>query len=66
MRDKLITLVSIGLIWYGFRLATQAGMELKLQNDGYAMSGGLLILLGGIGLGIVLNSYLASRINKQG
>lgn len=35
-----------GLIIYGFTLVTQSGQEGAFQNDGYAVSGGLLIAIG--------------------
>lgn len=50
----LLIIVAIALVIEGFRLATQAGMtglDGSIQNDGYAMSGGILILLGGSLLG---------------
>lgn len=54
-RSIIVVLVA-GMIIEGFRLATQAGMTGlagSMQNDGYAVSGGLLILIGGIVAGLL-------------
>jgi predicted tellurium resistance membrane protein TerC len=49
---NVIALIFIAIIFIGFRLVTQSGEpEVFIQNDGYAMSGGVLILAGGMGLG---------------
>lgn len=53
----LLDLVAIVIIVIGFRLAAQAGQGLGVvQNDGYAASGGILILLGGFLLGVSVAS----------
>lgn len=58
MQSKLQTvptLIAVVIIIVGFRLVTQAGQPWPLmQNDGYAVSGGLAILLGGIIIGWLL------------
>lgn len=54
-------IIVIGLVVIeGFRLVTQAdlkGLDGSIQNDGYAISGGLLILVGGICLGYIFARY---------
>lgn len=53
----IITLAAFVSVYFGFRFVTQAGQGLGvIQNDGYAGSGGVLILLGGIAIG-----YLAKQ-----
>lgn len=48
----VLGLAAIVVIFIGFRFVTQAGQGLGVvQNDGYAGSGGLMILGGGIILG---------------
>jgi hypothetical protein len=56
-QNPLICLVAIVLIVTGFKWVTQAGQGLQaIQNDGYAGSGGTLILVGGILFGLWLSS----------
>ena len=48
----LLALLSAVILVIGFRLVTQAGQPWPLiQNDGYAVSGGLVILLSGMIIG---------------
>jgi hypothetical protein len=48
----IATILAIVTIYIGFRFVTQAGQGLGvIQNDGYAGTGGVLILLGGIAIG---------------
>ncbi len=57
-------LAALILIVIGFRLAAQVGQGLDaIQNDGYAGSGGLLILAGGVlvGLHVGINSWGKNR-----
>ena len=59
----VLALIALAVVVEGFRLATQAGLPAEagfIQNDGYAMSGGLLILLGGLILG-----YLLAKQTRQ-
>jgi hypothetical protein len=62
---QLVTITQIAgiiAIFIGFRLATQAGQDMGLpQNDGYAMSGGLVILVGGIIIGYTLRYGFQGR-----
>lgn len=55
--NKMYTALSFGLIafaYFGFRLVTQAGQSgVVVQNDGYAMVGGTMILVAGILLGYI-------------
>lgn len=47
-----LALLSAVILIVGFRLVTQAGQPWPLvQNDGYAVSGGLVILLSGMIIG---------------
>lgn len=69
MKNKRLTLliqiVALTSIFIGFRLATQAGQDMAMpQNDGYAMSGGLLIFLGGLLLGSTLRYGYQKRGKK--
>jgi len=55
--------VVAAVIVEGFRLVTQSGLTGfagSIQNDGYAMSGGCLILLGGVVAG-----YLAAKEQQK-
>lgn len=59
-----LALLAVAAVVEGFRLATQAGISGEpgfIQNDGYAMSGGLLILAGGLILG-----YLSVKRTRKG
>jgi hypothetical protein len=48
----IAAILAIITIYIGFRFVTQAGQGLGvIQNDGYAGTGGVLILLGGIAIG---------------
>lgn len=50
---EIVTVVTIIIIYIGFRLVTQAGQGLDIvQNDGYAGTGGFVILVGGFLLGL--------------
>jgi hypothetical protein len=50
--NPIAVIVAVTMIYYGFKLATQAGQPWPVfQNDGYAGSGGVMILIGGILLG---------------
>jgi hypothetical protein len=64
MNSKLVSfvqLLSVIVIVVGFRFITQAGQGVGVvQNDGYAGSGGALILLGGVTYG-----YLSGRSTTQ-
>lgn len=58
---KLIRLIVLVLafvaLYFGFRFVTQSGLtgvEGSTQNDGYAVSGGLLILVAGMKFGWLL------------
>ena len=54
---RVLALAAIIAIIIGFRFVTQAGQGLGVvQNDGYAGSGGVLILLGGIAIGYLAKS----------
>lgn len=45
----IVTFGLLGIIYNGFRLVTQAGQAaLIIQNDGYAVTGGVMILLGSV------------------
>ena len=58
---KLIILGAFVGIIYGFVLVTQAGQGVGVvQNDGYAATGGTLLLLSGLVLG-----YESTRIKKK-
>ena len=53
----IITVVVVAIVFEGFRLVTQSGLTGaagSTQNDGYAASGGMLILLGGSVAGYLL------------
>lgn len=51
-QNALIALLIVLIEIIGFRLVTQAGQPWPLiQNDGYAVSGGLVIFIGGTLLG---------------
>lgn len=53
----LLGIIAAGLIVTGFSLAAQAGQGLDaVQNDGYAGSGGFLILVGGIVIGWLMST----------
>jgi hypothetical protein len=58
---KLLKIVlgfaSFVVVIIGFKLVTQSGLTgaaAYVQNDGYASSGGVLILLGGFLLGLII------------
>jgi hypothetical protein len=54
--DMAYTAVSLGLIvlgYFGFRFVTQAGQGFVIQNDGYAVTGGIIILVCGLLLGYI-------------
>jgi hypothetical protein len=58
----LAAILATGLIIVGFRLAAQAGQGLDaLQNDGYAGSGGFLILVGGVIVGWLMSTAKLKR-----
>ncbi len=49
---RLAAVTALAVLYLGFRLVTQAGQGLDaVQNDGYAGTGGVLILLSGITIG---------------
>lgn len=51
----ILLVIAIALAYVGFRLASQAGQPgVVIQNDGYAGSGGALILAGGFLIGILV------------
>lgn len=49
----LLWVISAVLLFLGFRFVTQAGQASVIQNDGYAVTGGVLIVLGGFLLGVI-------------
>jgi len=54
---RLSAIVATALVVIGFRLATQTGLTGaagSIQNDGYAVSGGILILVGGLADGYII------------
>ena len=58
---SFIQLLAAVVAFIGFRLACQVGQEgVVIQSDGYAVSGGLLILLGGLIFG-----YVSARSTTQ-
>ncbi len=62
---SLLQIAAIVIVVIGFRLATQAGQDMSLpQNDGYAASGGILILIGGAVLGATLATNYRGRKDK--
>ncbi len=49
LSNRITIIIAAVVIYFGFRFVTQAGMAFMMpQNDGYAMTGGLMILAGGI------------------
>ena len=57
-RNDLILVAAIVIVVIGFRLVTQADQGgLVLQNDGYAVSGGLLIVIAGALFGYWLSNW---------
>ena len=59
----IAALALVAVAVQGFRFVTQSGLSGSagtVQNDGYAMAGGLLIALGGLGLG-----YLAAKRKRR-
>lgn len=62
---SILVIACAGIALIGFRFATQAGQGLGVvQNDGYAMSGGFLILLSGMIGGWLLKSELEGKNKK--
>jgi Mg2+ and Co2+ transporter CorA len=54
--NRAYTTVSVATIilgFFGFRFVTQAGQSFPIQNDGYAMVGGIVILISGLILGYI-------------
>lgn len=60
--DKAFLIIFVVIAIFGFINVTQAGQDNVLQNDGFAVSGGLLILSAGIGIGRIIES----NMNKRG
>lgn len=57
MKTRLILVLALIAAVEGFRLVTQAGttgFAGSIQNDGYAVSGGILLLVAGVVLGILI------------
>lgn len=49
-------IIAVVLVYIGFRFVTQAGqMGGLMQNDGYAGTGGIMILAGGVMLGLLID-----------
>lgn len=57
-----LAVVSSMVIFVGFRFVTQAGQQNMMQNDGYAVIGGLMILAGGILIGALT---VAKHMNNK-
>jgi hypothetical protein len=60
---NILIILSLAFVVEGFRLATQSGLTGaagSVQNDGYAVFGGILILLGGMGIG-----YVVARLRQK-
>lgn len=61
---NLLLVLSLILGIIGFRLVTQAGLQGDaglIQNDGYAVSGGFIIVVAGVCIGIwVSEKYIKS------
>lgn len=51
-RTLLVLALVIGYV--GFRFVTQAGQGFAIQNDGYAGTGGVMILLSGLIIGLLV------------
>ncbi len=63
--NVLLLIVSVGMVYAGFRLVTQAGQGLAVaQNDGYASTGGILIFAGGAAIGRLVGEYYERKSKK--
>lgn len=51
VKSPVVPILALIIVYVGFRWVTQAGQGFAAQNDGYAVSGGLFILLGGMVIG---------------
>lgn len=66
--NKILTsnwtaLAALIVVYLGFRMVTQMGQAgFVIQNDGYAVTGGLLILVGGV----IFGMHIAPQSKKRG
>lgn len=52
---SILFIAALALGYFGFRFVTQAGQGLDaVQNDGYGATGGVMILLAGIIVGLLI------------
>jgi len=61
--QTLMMIAVLAVVIEGFRLVTQSGLQGfdgTIQNDGYAVTGGIMILLGGAAVG-----YIVARARQQ-
>lgn len=62
----LMQIASAIIVYIGFLLVTQSGQDMAMpQNDGYAGTGGMLILLGGIIFGTTVSYGYQPRKKKK-
>ena len=55
LKIRLIGLVAIILVVFGFRFVTQAGQGLNIpQNDGYGATGGVMLIVAGLIEGYII------------
>ena len=48
-KARFLSIISIFLTYWGFRFVTQAGQSMGTpQNDGYAVTGGIMLVLAGV------------------
>lgn len=58
-------LAIIALVFIGFRFVTQSGQDSLFQNDGYAVTGGIMLLVGGFLAGRFSNILWDRRITRK-
>ena len=65
-RIRLISLLNLFLAYFGFRFVTQAGQGMAaVQNDGYAVTGGAMILVAGMLEGYIIGKGYSFRRNPK-
>ena len=52
---RLVGVIAVLLVVFGFRFVTQAGQGLNVpQNDGYGATGGVMLIVGGLIEGYII------------